>query len=706
MSRTLSRMHRVVLVAALAGGLALAQQKSDPVKARDMSMVRLGTPEELKTPLRVPRGYAVVIGISKYRNLAPKDNLAFAETDTENLYSALISKEAVNLEFENVKKLIGPLATLQNIRDALEVWLPSHAQEADRVVVYFVGHGLADQDGRGYLVPYDVDLSDPKRLAETAYPMQRLGEVFSKNVKAKWKMLLLDACHSGKITVDSTPSRVNESLRGLPQGFLTLTSSRASERSFEDPELAGGNGLFSYFLVRGWMGEADVDPRDGVVTADELVSYVQREVKNYAKERGQQQSPSDFGDFPNEMILGYSPTVRAKLTEDLPQLSNGTLVIDTNLPDVEVFIDDKRSGTSGPDHPLRVPGLASGAHKVRGVRMGYEPVAVEVNLIPGGEQTVSLRLLRQRTVKQSAKLLGEEGVAIWERSRASPADLRKAADAFSRALREDSTYSKAALDLCRVQQALDDTAAALKSCRRAIEIDPDYVEARSMAGVLLMESGDYPEAVRQLQQAATEDSRSTFVASLLAEALFLADRPQDAEQSANRAIKLDGASGQAYLIRGEARRMQGNFDEAIEDYHRAIGVQEFRSGVIRTAAFWAIGTGMRKHRSGTQFLYRSQKASAYYGLCAAEVGRNNYLRAIKYCQSSLATERDDPDTLVLMAECYTRLFNSDNRRAYLLEAKSDLESALRINPNMQQAKVLKQKLKEIVEFLGVVRFEL
>ena len=94
---------------------------------------------------------------------------------------------------------------------------------------------------------------------------------------------MLDACHSGKVTVDTTPGRVNESLRGLPQGFLTLTSSRASEQSFEDPELGGGNGLFTYFLVRGWLGEADVDPRDGVVTADELVSYVKREVKNYAK---------------------------------------------------------------------------------------------------------------------------------------------------------------------------------------------------------------------------------------------------------------------------------------------------------------------------------------------------------------------------------------------------------------------------------------
>src|ERR1017187_4875898 len=135
MSRPASRMHRLVLVAALAGGLALAQQKTDPLKGRDMSLVRLGTPEELKTPPRVPRGYAVVIGISTHQNLAPANNLAFAEKAAESFYSALISKEAGNMEFENVRKLIGPRATLENIRDALEVWLPSHAQETDRAVV-------------------------------------------------------------------------------------------------------------------------------------------------------------------------------------------------------------------------------------------------------------------------------------------------------------------------------------------------------------------------------------------------------------------------------------------------------------------------------------------------------------------------------------------------------------------------------------------
>ena len=84
-------------------------------------------------------------------------------------------------------------------------------------MVYFVGHGATDEEGRGYLVPYDMD---PARTVATAYPMQQLGSVFSTRVKARWKILLLDACHSCKVTVDSTPGKVSESLRGLPQGMF------------------------------------------------------------------------------------------------------------------------------------------------------------------------------------------------------------------------------------------------------------------------------------------------------------------------------------------------------------------------------------------------------------------------------------------------------------------------------------------------------
>lgn len=697
MNRPWSVLVCGAVAAALAVVTAFAQQPepAKPVNSRDITIVPLSPADTLKAPVHVPRGYAVVIGVSKYKNLTEKQNLLFAESDAENVYRTLISKEGGNFEFENVKKLVGPQATVENIRNALEVWLPAQAQEGDRVVVFFVGHGVADQKGRGYIAPYDLD---PQQLEKTAYPMDRLGEVISKQIKARWKVLLMDACHSGKVTIDTTPESVNKNLKELPQGFLTLTSSRASEQSFEDPALAGGNGVYSYFLERGWAGAAD-DNNDGIVTADELVDYVRTNVRQYTRERGFNQNPSELGDFPDDFVLGFSPQRREKIAASLPQLSNGKLVVEVNLDDVQVDIDGQSYGTANSTTPLSIPGLASGKHVVRGVRMGYEPVSEEVNVAPGSEQTVTLRLLRQRIVKPAAKVLYDQGQSIWLKSSASQPDLKQAGDLFSRAVKEDSTYSQAALGLCRVRDAQSQIEEALKSCRRAVEIDPDYVEARTMTGVLLMESGDYPEAVRQIQQATAQAPRDSAAQSLLAEALYLADRPKEAEDAAGKALSLNPTSGQAFLMRGEARRAQMKFDDAVDDYTRALRAEEFGSSLGRKVAFWLVGTGMQKHRSGIQFLYRSQKASAYFGLCASELGMEDYLRAVRYCNQSLDTERDDPDTLVLLAECYTRLFNRDNSRQYLLEARNDIASALRINPNIDKAADLRKREADIDDIM-------
>ncbi len=690
------------LFALLAAPL-FAQQQPGALQ-RDLKIERLASPAEMKKTVVVPRGYAVVIGVSKYKNLTPKDQLVFPESDAEKVAGVLLSKQAGNMEFENVRKLIGPQATLANIRDALENWLPSRAKEGDRVIVYFVGHGAFDDSTRrGYLLPYDVD---PQRFAETGYAADRLGQVLSQ-VKSRWKVLLLDACHSGSISGSvnfaGAPDKVNESLRGLPQTFLTLTSSRTSEASFEDPNLAGGNGLFSYFLERGWMGEADVDPGDGIVSADELITYVKREVKAYARQRGFQQTPLEFGDFPDDLLLGYSSDRRAKIASSMPELANGAVVVEVNLDNVEVYVDDQRYGTASPSSALPIPGLASGTHKIRGVRMGYEPVVTEVNVAPGTRQTVTLRLLHQRVVKPAAQALYDEGEGIWRRSGASPADMVRAADRFTKALKEDPAFSPASLGLCRVQQAQAKPDAALKSCAKAIELDADYLEAREAYAAVLMETGDYPEAVRQLQQGAIAAPKDTFVHSMLAEALYLADRPQEAEQEADKAIALDDASAQGYLLRGEARRAQKRFTEAAADYHRALDLEEYGSGRLRVAAFFIIGTGMTKHRSGRRALYRSHAASAWFGLCSCEMERENYLQAVKDCKKALSIEADDPDSYFVLGEVYARLFNTDNSREYLVGSRDAFDAVLKLNPNYERAPDVRKKLREINGLLATIR---
>lgn len=689
---------KTVALLLIATGLAAAQVQ-DPLGQRDIVIRRVASASELQQQVKVRRGYAVVIGVAKYKNLNEADNLKYSESDAEAVYRSIISKEGGNIEPENVKKLIGPQATRENIRKALEEWLVKSAQEPDRVIVFFAGHGLVDK-GRGYLAPYDVDVRD---IEHTGYAMDQFGTVLGRQVKAGWKVLFTDACHSGKVTSETSASSVYDALSKMPQSFLTLTSSRESESSFEDPNLANGFGLFSYYLTQGWMGAADVDPRDGVVTADELIEYVRREVRDYGRKRGAKQTPTERGDFPAEMMLGFSPERRQKLIAvTAPQLANGSLVVEVNLDDVEIYVDDQLVGKASAGKNLQIPGLATGSHVVKGVRMGYDPASKDVLVVPGQDTTVTLRIQYKRTIKKAALEEFHKGMAIYGR-RKSETDLRQAAGFFSQALKGDSNYSEAALMLCLTQQILQDTDNGRTNCKRAVDLDPDYVEARVHYGALLVETGDTSEAIRQLSEATRRDPKNSQAYSHLAEAFLLAKAYDKAEEAASRAIELSPKNSQGFLFRGDAKRMQKRYADAIADYNTYLALDDFVAPLYQKVPVWLIGFGMSYRNAGQKMVFATQRSSAFFGLCGAETGLKNYLRARDYCEKAIAADKNDGTTYNLLGTIYMDLFNRDNRRDYLVKAQDSLAQALQLSPDADFAPDAKRNLIAVREILPQVR---
>ncbi len=160
-------MNFVWLIASLTS-IALAQQQPAQEKTRDLKYEE----DRAKAPsVAIPRGYALVIGIAKYKNLPARAQLDYAERDAESVYSVLINPEGGNFRAENVHRLIGAKATLANIRQEIEGWLPSVAKESDRVVIYFAGHGFINA-GHGFLAPYDID---PQNISASGYSMDTLG---------------------------------------------------------------------------------------------------------------------------------------------------------------------------------------------------------------------------------------------------------------------------------------------------------------------------------------------------------------------------------------------------------------------------------------------------------------------------------------------------------------------------------------------------
>ena len=180
-----------------------------------LSPVRL--PDQPLLNNGAPRAYALVVGIAKYEKLDPSEFLQFTESDASAIYRALISKEGGAFPAENVHLLTGPKATRVNLQYEIEQWLPAVAnQPNDRVVVYFSGHGFI-ANGHGYLAPWDVDPSSPQSAERTGYPMDMLGSILSQKVAARSKLLLLDACHAGKITAETSDDAVIAQLHQLPR---------------------------------------------------------------------------------------------------------------------------------------------------------------------------------------------------------------------------------------------------------------------------------------------------------------------------------------------------------------------------------------------------------------------------------------------------------------------------------------------------------
>src|ERR1019366_5231468 len=102
---------RILPLLALFAALAFAQPPP-PTQQRNLKVEKLDTvPAGTAKPIRIPVSYAVIVGISRYRNLADKDQLHFAESDAQAIFTSLISPEGGNFRVENVHMLTNDKAT-------------------------------------------------------------------------------------------------------------------------------------------------------------------------------------------------------------------------------------------------------------------------------------------------------------------------------------------------------------------------------------------------------------------------------------------------------------------------------------------------------------------------------------------------------------------------------------------------------------------
>jgi hypothetical protein len=222
--------------------------------------------------------YAVLFGISKYREeTIPEVKYASRDADVMAKYLERLS----GIPKANIMVLTDGKATKSDLEAYLEDWLSRRVTKNSRVFVYYAGHGAPDPQGKdAYIVPYEGNPDFPSKL----YPVSRMYAALNK-LSAREVIVMLDSCFSGaegrSVTSKGTRPLVitMEDKISKEGNIMVLAASEGNQISSDYDKVR--HGLFTYYLLRGLRGDADVD-KTGYVDLGSLYRFVKTKVAEKA----------------------------------------------------------------------------------------------------------------------------------------------------------------------------------------------------------------------------------------------------------------------------------------------------------------------------------------------------------------------------------------------------------------------------------------
>ncbi|HEX5646343.1 MAG TPA: hypothetical protein VFX56_05185, partial [Nitrospira sp.] len=231
------------------------------------------------------KSIVIAIGVGKFRD-ARVPAVKYAERDAEVMSGYL--RAIGGVPPERTRLLLDQNALREDLAETFEEWLPKRVDADTVVYVYFSGRALVDgKSGAVSLVPFDGTTASVKRL----YPVRRMQEVLSKLPIQRAIMIF-------EVSLDPTPGSNPASTPqadwedGRDEGkneVMWMVGNKALQEAHVYEQ--GKHGLFTYHLLRGLQGLADID-RDGTVVAGELCTYARGEVSRAARQQfGNAQQP-------------------------------------------------------------------------------------------------------------------------------------------------------------------------------------------------------------------------------------------------------------------------------------------------------------------------------------------------------------------------------------------------------------------------------
>ena len=244
------------------------------------------------------RNLAVIIGIDDYEG-TKISKLSTPVSDATALADLLEKK----FGYDNVRRLINADASLAGLKTLFNKTLPHELKptESDRLIVYFAGHGVpknSDEGPTGYLVPHNAESGKE----ETFLPMTDVWAALEK-LECHHLLIILDCCFAGqfrwassrKLTVvwDEIHREHYDRFIRYP-AWQVITSSAHDQEALDQVKLSQDNrgtegntkhSPFALALIEALRdGSADYT-KDGVITSQELIVYLEERIAELSKER-------------------------------------------------------------------------------------------------------------------------------------------------------------------------------------------------------------------------------------------------------------------------------------------------------------------------------------------------------------------------------------------------------------------------------------
>jgi uncharacterized caspase-like protein len=282
----------------------------DSVKSSDATLSLTGA-DSLK---RSGTLHVIVAGVNVYANAGY--NLKYAVADGQAFADEVERQQRKLQQFSEIKviRLFDKQATKANLIYALkrlsgnasssvsegapaDLEKLSPAQPEDAVIVYFAGHGTA-QDQRFYLIPHDLgyqgertelDVVGLREILSHSISDLELEQAFSE-IDAGLSLMVIDACNSGQALEAEEKRRGPMNSKGLAQlayekGMYILTAAQSYQAALEAEQL--GHGYLTFALVEEGLKtlKADDEPHDGAVVLREWLDYATDRVPKMQEEK-------------------------------------------------------------------------------------------------------------------------------------------------------------------------------------------------------------------------------------------------------------------------------------------------------------------------------------------------------------------------------------------------------------------------------------